>query len=487
MVVAVEARKFSLPYLSLSSPKVTSFLYDPNSLSLALMHSDSTFSLFPSFSPFSISNLPPPQTLIPPPSSSACFVPLNSNPNPKIVDGVLPEDDKRVVFVAAGPYNGGSRVVLRFYLLGFDGKFVNVPQVVCSQNGVSFDRKLGVIVDVSHGMKVMISGSINYLALYSASGGKVWVFGVKLIGDGRSLRLVKCAVIDCRFPISSICLSFGFLILGEMRGVRVFPLRVLVKGRVGSKRRLRVARGKGENSNAEEREVSVKAEGRNSTVPNGGMKLVDESNEIDKSIGNLSLSKVLPNGYGNSVLDGVSSSSYSDGTVKPRSLKFRQDSGEWGMQFFLFNDYVLEGVSFKLMPYKKTKAISIQAISKEKFLILDSNGVVHVLHVSNSGSSRMRQLSCTIQVQHLAAFPDASADSPSLWMSDGLNSVHVMVIPNSDTTEEENDMSNNEGEIIQSSVTQVIFTSESVQDMVPLAANRFLVLGQDSVCAYGIS
>ncbi|XP_021763520.1 uncharacterized protein LOC110728174 [Chenopodium quinoa] len=336
-------------------------------------------------------------------------------------------------------------------------------------------------------MKVMISGSINYLALYSASGGKVWVFGVKLIGDGSSLRLVKCAVIDCRLPISSISLSFGFLILGEMRGVRVFPLRVLVKGRVGSKRRLRVARGKGENSNAEEREIIVKAEGQNFNVPNGDMKLVHESYEIDKSIGNSSLSKVLPNGYGNSVLDGVSSSSYADGTVKLRSLKFRQDSGEWGMQFFLFNDYVLEGVNFKLTPCKKTKAISIQAISKEKFLILDSNGVVHVLHVSNSGSSRMRQLTCTIQVQHLAAFPDASADSHYLWMSDGLNSVHVMVIPNSDTTEEENDKSNNEGEFIQSSVTQVIFTSESVQDMVPLAANRVLVLGQDSVCAYGIS
>uniref|UniRef100_A0A803MUG5 FAD-binding PCMH-type domain-containing protein n=1 Tax=Chenopodium quinoa TaxID=63459 RepID=A0A803MUG5_CHEQI len=122
--------------------------------------------------------------------------------------------------ITAGPYNGGSRVVLRFYLLSFDGKFVNVPQFVCSQNEVSFDRKLGVIVDVSHGMKVMISETINYLALYSASGGKVWVFGVKLIGDGRSLRLT-------------------------------------------------VVRGKGENSNAEEREVSVKAEGRNSTVPNG--------------------------------------------------------------------------------------------------------------------------------------------------------------------------------------------------------------------------
>lgn len=308
MVVTVEARKFSLPYLSLSSPQVTSFHYDPNSLSLALMHSDSTFSLFPSFSPFSICNsLPPPQTLIPPPSSSACFVPLNANPNPKVQDGVSPDDKKRVVFVTAGPHNGGSKVVLRFHLLGIDGKFVSATQVDCSQNGLCFDRKLGVIVDVSHGMKVVLSGSVNYLALYSASGGKVWVFGVKLVGNGRGLRLVKCAVIDCRLRISSIYLSFGFLILGEMRGVRIFPLRAMVKGKVGSGRRLRVAKGKGEKSNVE---------GRDSKVPNGIIRPFAESNELNKNTGNSNVSKLLPNGHACSVLDGVSSSSNADGAGK---------------------------------------------------------------------------------------------------------------------------------------------------------------------------
>lgn len=238
-------------------------------------------------------------------------MPLN-NPNPKIQDC---PDDKRVVFVTAGPHSGGSRVVLRFHLLGKGGKFVNA-QVVCSQNGVSFDRKLGVIVNVSHGMKVVLSGSVNYLALYSVSGGKVLIFGVKLLEGDMGLRLVKCAVIDCCLPVSSICLSFGYLILGEMSGVRVFPLRALVKGRVGSRRRLRVTRGKGDNSNAEEREASVKAEGRNSKMPNGDVRLFEESYELDKSIGNSSLSKVLPNGHAHSVLDGISSSSNADGTAE---------------------------------------------------------------------------------------------------------------------------------------------------------------------------
>ncbi|XP_019107591.1 uncharacterized protein LOC104905717 isoform X2 [Beta vulgaris subsp. vulgaris] len=449
MVVAVEARKLSLPHLSLSSPQVTSLLYEPNSLSLALMHSDSTFSLFPSFSPFSISNsLPPPQTLIPPPSSSACFVPLK-NPNPKIEDC---PDDKRAVFVTAGPHNGGSRVVLRFYLLGKDGKFVN-SNVICSQNGVCFDRKFGVIVDVSHGMKVMLSGCVNYLAMYSASGGKILVFGLKLVGDGRDLRLVKCAVVDCRLPVSTICLSFGFLIMGELRGVRVFPLRALVKGRVKSGRKMRVTKGKGENLNVEVQEVNVKVEIRNSKRLNGVVRPLDESYQFDKSIGNLSSSKLLPNGHAYSVLNAVSSSSSNvDGTVKPRSLKFQQDSGAWGMQFVVFNDSVHEEIKPRVMRHKTTKAISILAVSQEKFLILDSNG-----------------------------------DSQTVWISDGLYSVHLMVISSSETTDKDKDGSNNEGEIIQSSVTQTIFMSESIQDMMPLAANRVLILGQDNLYTYAIS
>ncbi|XP_057522254.1 uncharacterized protein LOC130802314 [Amaranthus tricolor] len=484
MVIAVEARKFDLPNLSLSSPKVTSFLYEPNSHSLALMHSDSSFSLFPSFSPFSSNSsfLPAPQTLIPNPFSSACFVPLNRH-STKNQDF---QDDKNVVFVVSGPYNGASRVVLRFYLLGKDGKFVTA-QVGCSQNGVRFDRKCGVIVDVSYGMKVMLCGSVNYLALYSASGGKMWVFGVKLIGSGRDLRLVKCAVIDCTLPISSICLSFGFLIMGELRGVRVFPLRALVKGRVGNRRRMRVAKVKGEELNVEDQEGNVKVEGRYSKITNGVTRVSHESHEFDKNSGNVSSSKLLPDGHAYGVIGGVALRSIADGNLTPRSLKIRQDSGECGMQFVLFNDSVREEIKSRLMPSNTTKAVSIQAISKEKFVILDSNGDLHILQVSKSGSSQMRQLTCTIQARQLATSPDAFADSHIIWVSEGLCSVHVMVIPTSDTTEKENGESSNDGEIIHSSVTRAIFTSENIQKMVPLAANKVLILGQDSLYAYAIS
>lgn len=70
-------------------------------------------------------------------------------------------------------------------------------------------------------------------SLYSVSNSKIWVFAVRLIGDeggGEALKLMKCAVIDCCLPVFTIRVLFGFLILGEENGVRVFPLQPLVKG-----------------------------------------------------------------------------------------------------------------------------------------------------------------------------------------------------------------------------------------------------------------
>ena len=51
-------------------------------------------------------------------------------------------------------------------------------------------------------------------------------------GDG-GVRLMRCAVIECSRPVFSVSVAFGFLILGEENGVRVFGLRRLVKGRSG--------------------------------------------------------------------------------------------------------------------------------------------------------------------------------------------------------------------------------------------------------------
>ncbi|KAK9700163.1 hypothetical protein RND81_08G220900 [Saponaria officinalis] len=487
MVCTIEARKLNLSISKSNSKVITSVLYDPNSISLGLIHSDCSISLISPFSPFSISSISP-QTLISPPNSSACFVPLkNPNPNPNF-QGC--PDDKDVVFVTCGPYNGGNKVLLKFYVLGKCGKFGGVL-VNCSQNGIFFDKKLGgVIVDVSHGMKVMLCGCVNYFVVYSASMAKLIVFGVRLVGDGkRELRLVKCAVIECRFPIMSICVSFGFLILGEMNGVRVFPLRALVKGKVGSSRKSRVARGKVENSSVERKqEGAVELGERKLKTLNGIIKPVHERREFGKNGTNVNQFKLVANGYVHNVV-GVPSNANADdnhhSTVKPRSFKLRQDSGEWGMQFVSFSSTVDEGRKSRESQNTTTKAISIVAVSQQKFLALDSNGDLHVLHLSKSGSGQMTHLPSTIQVQQLAAFPDTSANS-RVWISDGLNSAHILNMPCSDATDNENN-SNSEELVSHCSVTEAIFTSENIRDMIAISANTVLLLGQDCLYAYEIS
>ncbi|KAL1060704.1 hypothetical protein V6Z11_1Z076800 [Gossypium hirsutum] len=182
-MVVCQASKIHLPtpFASPSSSKTpTSLLFEPHSFSLALSHSDSSLSLFPSISfPFSSTQK---SLSIPPPSSSSTFLLLKTqkSPNPGS-------------FVVAGPYKGGSKAFEK-------------AKVVSKQNGIEFDDKVGVF-DVSHGLKLMIS---------------VLIFGVNLVvdtdesDDGVAFKLMKFAVIDCLKPEN---------------GVKVWNLRELVKGK----------------------------------------------------------------------------------------------------------------------------------------------------------------------------------------------------------------------------------------------------------------
>lgn len=143
----------------------------------------------------------------------------------------------RVIFLVSSPNLVGSSILLRFYILRPDNQFARV-RVICNQSDLSFDeRKLGVLFRVNHGVSIKLAGSINVFAMYSVSNRKVWVFAVKLAGEGDNVKLMKTAVIDCDSPVFSISVSIGFLILGEENGVRVFPLRPLVKGRISKDRR----------------------------------------------------------------------------------------------------------------------------------------------------------------------------------------------------------------------------------------------------------
>lgn len=71
---------------------------------------------------------------------------------------------------------------------------------------------------------------VNYFVVHSPVAGQIWVMGVRMEGE-LSVGLVKCAVVDCDLPIYAIGMSMGFLVLGEIEGVRVFSIRGLVKGK----------------------------------------------------------------------------------------------------------------------------------------------------------------------------------------------------------------------------------------------------------------
>lgn len=140
-----------------------------------------------------------------------------------------------MAFIAVGPHRSESKLVLRLYVLKRNN-FYGKAQVFCKQKGVSFDEKLGVLLDINHGVGLKLVGSVNFFAMHSFSSSKIWVFGVKLMDgdddDGVRVKLMRCAVIECCKPVWSLSLSFGFMILGEDNGVRVLNLRSLVKGKV---------------------------------------------------------------------------------------------------------------------------------------------------------------------------------------------------------------------------------------------------------------
>ncbi|XP_024026126.1 uncharacterized protein LOC21392027 [Morus notabilis] len=467
-MVVVQASKLNLPNPSLSSPHITSLLFEPTSLSLALMHSDSSFSLYPSLSPLRISSsLPPPQTTVPAPCSSSTFV-LLQNPN---------SAEPRPLFVASGPHAGGSRILLRFYILQ-GKKLFHKARVVCNQKDFQFVERFGVLVDSVHGVSVKLAGSVNFFAMYSVSGSKAWIFAVKLVDD-EVVKLMRCAVIECSKPVFSITLSFGVLILGEEWGVRVFNLRQLVKGRAKKVKNL---------------QPNSKSDGRKSRLPNGviGADVLGDLKDYVHSEGGDRCGKCVIEGSSertcNCYLDGKSNRHLV--SVKQRAVRLRQDSSEAGACFLAFSGKDVEASKSRVIT--SVKAISIQALSPKKFLILDSAGNLHLLCWFNrvTGSDmtpHIRQLPQVTNVQKLAVLADSSIRTQTVWLSDGHHSLHVVAASDIVAAVSENDRTENEEKLMQISVIQAIFASEKIEDVIPLASNAILILGQGSLYAYAVS
>ncbi|CAK9155921.1 unnamed protein product [Ilex paraguariensis] len=152
-------------------------------------------------------------------------------------------------------------------------------KIICNHSDLKYDdKKFGVVFGVNHGVSIMLVGSINVFAMYSASNSKIWVFSVKIMDneeDGVNMKLIKCALIDCTVPVFSISISFGFLVLGEVNGVRVFPLRPLVKGKVKKTRRV----CKNFNVGLDTGEF----DGQRLNLPNGVAREVNGSDEFDNN------------------------------------------------------------------------------------------------------------------------------------------------------------------------------------------------------------
>ncbi|KAK6927977.1 hypothetical protein RJ641_006568 [Dillenia turbinata] len=169
--------------------------------------------------------------------------------------------------------------------------------------------------------------------------------------------------------------------------------------------------------------------------------------------------------------------------VKPKPVKLRQDSSKGSALFVAFGKKGADHPNSKTAAFMSAKAIAVQALSHKKFLILDSAGDLHLLCLATPvlGSEitcNMRQFTDIMKVQKLAIFADISTKTQTLWISDGSYTVQKMAISDADTSDNESARNSSEEKTIQLSGLQAIFTSEKIQDIVPLAANALLILGQ---------
>lgn len=289
----------------------------------------------------------------------------------------------------------------------------------------------------------------NFFALHLVFKKQIWIFAATMNDD--CVKLMKCAVIDCSVEVFSVSLSSGFLFLGECGGVRVFRLRFIVKS--------------------------------------GAKKEWMNANKCDKNCSGIGHSKcaALKGSVGNS-----GKAEMNVATSKHRTVKLKQDSSVGGGSFFVkFNlEEPCQKSSTKSL--FSLRAVSVQSLYQKQFLVLDSDGDLHLLglYSTTSGSEstgHMQPVSHTMKVRMLAVLPDISSRTQIFWISDGISSVHVMSVSDMETPANEDDRSESVEKKKQISAIEALFTGEKVQDLIPLSTNSILLLGQGNIFAYAIS
>ncbi|KAG0487395.1 hypothetical protein HPP92_009490 [Vanilla planifolia] len=391
-----------------SSPSVSSLLVEPSSRSIALCLADSSYLLFPSFPSPSPSSSPssPPPTAVPPDSTSAAFLRL------------VPSGD--VLFIAAAPVDAGAAVTFRAWIL-----LLNPPRFepTCLTHKGSSPATL----PLAHGFGVQLAATVNYFALHAPAAGQIWIMGAKREGvekERLTVDLVKCAVVDCELPIYSIGMSMGVMVLGEAGGIRVFPMRPLVKGN-GAKSKMK---------------------GRLASVIGG-----------DGLLGHKK--PVIPNGLvvfpsscfrGVAAVEGAKEENADRNQVHRKLIcaRLKQSSGDFGSFFtdMNFKNAITESIAGV---QASVKAISIHVLSQKQFLIMDSAGDLHLLCLRGTFTaseitadpSRSSKRACTssldlsMKVQILAVLPTTSSRAELVCISDGKHSVHLMSVDNENPAE----------------------------------------------------
>ncbi|KAE8821318.1 atherin-like [Hordeum vulgare] len=181
----------------------------------ALLFPDASARLFASLpAPTPAASPAPAPTPVPSPlAAAACFALL------------LPSS--HLLFLSAHPAPSSPAVHLRAYSLA-SGRFAPAP--------LSFKRHVSPSALPLHGLPfglgVRLAAGVNAVALLSLAAGQIWVLAPRMAADRRTLELHKCAVIQLEptRPVYAMEVAMGRLLLGEAGGVRVFPLRSLMKG-----------------------------------------------------------------------------------------------------------------------------------------------------------------------------------------------------------------------------------------------------------------
>ncbi|KAK3161645.1 hypothetical protein QOZ80_1BG0079710 [Eleusine coracana subsp. coracana] len=437
-------------------PPPTSLLLAPPSAPtrvLALLFPDSSAHLFTSLpNPATAASLPAPTAVPAPLAAAACFALL------------LPSS--HLLFLTAHPAPGSPAVHLRAYALG------SAPTLArFAPSPLSYKRHVSAsglpLPSLPFGLGVRLAGGVNAVALLSLAAGQIWVLDPRLAADGRTVELHKCAVVELEpaRPVYAMEVAMGRLLLGEAGGVRVFPLRGLMKGGKEKERKVEgaVAAGK-------------KSLHKKNGIVNGMVVPVRRGSHGGRGEG-----------------DAVS-------TCKFTTLRVKQSSGSYCSCLVTVknDDRKLQGGMESL---KSVQAVSIHALSKNKFLVLDSSGALHVFSLPNiemgSGVGNKQcpenihiyHLNYPMEVQLSAVFPSGSTKTQIFWVSDGGHSVHIMSMLDIDSTDSNNGGDAKDGELttINLSATEAIFTSEKVQGIVPISKDSVLILGQGNMFLYGTS